>query len=125
MSSFLDEFLIVALFKDLCALHTTWTADMLVWLGFSINEAKSERTPRQTIVYLGVIFNLHTCTIVLPLEQVAKVLYQCRQLISSATTTRRILESFVGLLNFAGPMLRLGKLFTTPIIIWMNTFSSA
>ena len=113
----LDDFLKVALYKNLCALHTTWTADLLVWLGFSINKEKSERTPRQSIVYLGVLFNLHTCSMALPPEQVHNVISQCEQLCHSSTTTRRILESFLGLLNFAGPMLRLGKLFTTPIII--------
>ena len=102
VSSFLDDFLIAARLRVLCALHTTWTADLLEWLGFSINEEKSERTPRQSIVYLGVLLNLQTMTLALPPEQVANVADQCNRVVHSRSVTRRQLESVVGLLNFAG-----------------------
>ena len=53
------------------------------------------------------------------------VLSQCEGVILSYQVTRRQLESVVGLLNFAGPMLQLGRLLLTPVIVWMNTFSLA
>ena len=119
----MDDFLIVAQFRDLCDLHTCWTANLLVWLGFSINK-KLERTPRQSIVYLGVL-NLHSLSIALPPppEQVANVASQSGMLLQAKSITRRQLEAVVGLINFAGPMLCFGKLFIMPII-WMNAFSS-
>ena len=45
VSSFLDDFLIAAHHRLLCLIHTTWAADLLEWLGFMINEKKSERIP--------------------------------------------------------------------------------
>ena len=54
----------------------------------------------------------------------ANVATQCAELVAAESVTRRQLEAVVGLLNFAGPMLRLGKLFISPIIIWMNSRSS-
>ena len=60
----------------------------------------------------------------LPLAQVANVAIQCDRLVTSETVIRRQLEAVVGLLNFAGAMLRLGRLFITPIIIWMNSFTT-
>ena len=122
--SVLNDFLIAARLRVLCALHTTWTADLLEWLGFSINEEKSERNPRQSIVYLGMLLNLQTMTLALPPEQVANVATQCNRVVRSRRVTRRQLEAVVGLLNFAGPMLQLGKLFLTPVIVWMNSFTS-
>ena len=64
-------------------------------------------------------------TLSLPPNHVNQVLSQCKLMLGFQTVTRRQLEAIVGLLNFAGPMLHLGKLFLTPIIIWMNSFTSA
>ena len=49
-------------------------------------------------------------TFALPPDHVDKVLSQCGEVIRSDQLTRRQLESVVGLLNFAGPMLQLGRL---------------
>ena len=111
-------------FRDLCDLHTSWTATLLVWFGFNTNEEKSERTPRQSIIYLGFLLNFQTLSLALPPAQVANVATQCDRLVASETVTHRQLEAVVGLLNFAGPMLHLGRLFITQIIIWMNSFTT-
>ena len=89
-----------------------------------VNEEKSERIPSQTIIYLGVQIDIKNMTLSLPPDHVNQVLNQCGHMIVSHKVTRRQLEAVVGLLNFAGPMLQLGRLLLTPIIIWMNTFSS-
>ena len=68
--SFLDDFLIAAHQSHLCSLHTTWTADLLEWLGFMINEKKSEQAPPQTIIYLGVQIDLRNMTLALPQDHV-------------------------------------------------------
>ena len=83
VSSFLDDFLIAAHQSHLCSLHTTWTADLLEWLGFMINEEKSERAPCQTIIYLGVQINLRNMTLALPPDHVDRVLSQCKGVILS------------------------------------------
>ena len=63
-------------------------------------------------------------TLVFPPKQVANVVAQCSRVVHSKRVTRRQLEAVVGLLNLAGSMLQLGKLFLTPVIIWMNSLTS-
>ena len=89
ISSFLDDFLIAAHQRFLCSLHTTWTADLLEWLGFQINDEKSERAPRQTIIYLGVLLNPRDRTLALPPDDVTSVIAQCKRVIKSCRVTRR------------------------------------
>ena len=121
VNSFIDDFIILALSKAQGSLHTLWTENLLRWLGFNINESKSVRTPLQLTEYLGVLLNLRTLTLALPLEKVNLILARTSQVSSSPSTTRRQLESLVGLLNFAAPLLPLGRLYLAPIIIWMNS----
>ena len=90
-----------------------------------VNEEKSERIPSQTIIYLGVQIDLKNMTLSLPPDHVNQVFTQCKLMIAFQKVTRRQLEAVVGLLNFAGPIVQLSKLFLTPIIIWMNSFTSA
>ena len=121
VNSFIDDFIILALSKAQGSLHTLWTENLLRWLGFNINESKSVGTPLQVTEYLGVQLNLRTLTLALPLEKVNLILARTSQVSSSPSTTRRQLESLVGLLNFAAPLLPLGRLYLAPIIIWMNS----
>ena len=120
ISSFLDDFLIVAVTKALATLHTTWAKNLLQWLGFRINHTKSSVVPLQEIEYLGVLLNLRRLTMALPLNKVEKVLSMTRDASTSLEMTRRELERLVGYLNFAAPTLPLGRLHLIPLVGWMN-----
>ena len=37
VTSYLDAFLVLAVTRALCALHSAWTEKLLIWLGFDIN----------------------------------------------------------------------------------------
>ena len=61
ISSFIDDFLNLAITKDQAAQHNFWTRSVLTWLGFRINEKKSQQNPCQILEYLGVLIKcLHT-----------------------------------------------------------------
>ena len=123
LSSFLDDFLILAITKSQAVLHTSWTKRVLIWLGFEINLEKSSETPRQSMEYLGVLLNLRTLTISLPKDKVALILSLCQDTLVKRWVSRRDLEGLVGLLNFAHPMLPLGRMHLHPLIKWMNQFT--
>ena len=124
VSSFIDDFLILAVTSAQSLLHTKWTQNLLQWLGFQINFEKSSLSPLQSIEYLGVLLNLRNLTMALPLDKVNKIMSICQTTSSSFMMTRRQLESLVGLLNFAHPLLPLGRMHLTPIITWMNQHTS-
>ena len=124
LSSFLDDFLILAITKALAELHTSWTQRLLEWLGFSINLEKSSVIPLQRIEYLGLLLNLRTLTLALPAEKVQSLLSRCQTSFSSSEMTRRELERLVGFLNFAAPSLEYGRLHLVQIINWMNSHTS-
>lgn len=123
VTSFIDDFSILAITKALAALHTSWTKRVLIWLGFKINLEKSSESPRQSLEYLGVLLNLKTLTISLPKNKVALILSLCQDTLVKRSVSRRDLEGLVGLLNFAHPMLPLGRMHLYPLISWMNQFT--
>jgi len=124
VTSYLDDFLVLAVTRALCALHSAWTEKLLIWLGFDINYPKSSLVPSQSIEYLGILLNLRTLTLALPSDKVSRILALCQESSRVMETTRRELEALVGLLNFAHPILSLGRMWLQPLILWMNEHSS-
>ena len=120
VSSFIDDFLILAVTSAQAACYTTWTSRLLVWLGFEINTDKSSVTPLQEIEYLGILLNLRNLTLALPLDKIEGLLSSCKTAHDSLFISRRELESLVGKLNFAHQLIHLGRLLLNPVIIWMN-----
>ena len=125
ISSFIDDFLNLAITKDLAAQHNFWTRSVLTWLGFRINEKKSQQNPCQILEYLGVLINFKELNIVLPKDKVEKVLALTHRSIGSALISRRQVESVVGLLMFAHKMIPLGRMHVNKIITWQNRFTRA
>ena len=122
--SFLDDFLILASLFLLSKIHTKWTLDVLEWLGFTVNREKSSLVPLQKLEYLGIMLDLQSLSLSLPLEKVEKILSFCQEGLSSSWLTRRELERLVGFLNFATKALSLGRLYLIPIISWMNNHTT-
>ena len=124
VTSFLDDFLILARSYEEALAHTTVTIDLLQRLGFQINWEKSSTEPRRSLEYLGVTVDLASMTFSLPEEKVQKILSFCRDGLEASRLTRRELERLTGFFNFAAQYLRLGKLFLKPIVLWMNRNTS-
>ena len=124
VSSFLDDFLILAHSFQECLNHTAKVIDLLQRLGFRINWEKSSKSPQKRLEYLGVILDLDTLTFSLPEDKIQTILLYCRNGQTASLLSRRVLERLVGFFNFAAQYVRLGKLLLKPIQSWMNLNTS-
>ena len=124
VSSFFDDFLILAGSQQLAQAHTQLTKELLESLGFRINLRKSAFTPLQRLEFLGVVLDLKNLSLSLPQNKIEKVLRWVKEGGEKVFFSRRSLESLVGFLNFAAGYLPLGRLYLIPIIVWMNFHTS-
>ena len=124
ISSFLDDFLLLARSPLLLQKLTVIVLALFKKLGLSINQKKSKLAPSQKIEYLGVIFHLKTRQLSLPEEKVIQISRFCQEVQFLPCFSRRELESLLGLLSFAAPLIPLGRLRLRPLIAWMNMHSS-
>ena len=123
ISSFLDDFLILARSRQEALDHTRAAVDLLQRLGFHINWKKSVLVPQRRLEYLGVVLDLEAMTFSLPVEKVEKVL-SLVEVSDRHHIKRSVLESLVGFLSFAASYLPLGRLWIKPLQSWMNSRSS-
>ena len=123
LHSYLDDFAIFADSPKEVISGANVLKSTLQRLGFSINAKKSNFTPRQTIIYLGVQFNLLDLTLSLPREKILRITSASSEFMKRDTCSRRDMEQLVGLLNFAAYYVRLGRLHLLPLIRWMNRYT--
>ena len=95
-----------------------------MWLGFKIN-VKTSVSPVQSLVYLGVILDLKSLTLSLPLEKIVKLKNLCSTTVSKQQVSRADLEGLVGLITFSYSVIPIGRMYATPLIVWMNKHTSA
>ena len=124
ISSFLDDFLLLAESPEELNRISALVLDLFKRLGFSINKEKSITTPSQSLEYLGVLFLLKSQQLALPQEKVAKVSRLCKEMSQRSHASRRQLESLLGVLSFASSLVPLGRLRLLPLILWMNQNTS-
>lgn len=118
--SFLDDFLLLAKDPEQLRKDLAIVLRLLLDLGFNINWEKSSLVPQQVIRYLGVILDLKNLTLSLPEEKVQRMNAAASRLAGLETSTRRELESFLGLGNFCANYLPLGRLRLLPLVRWVN-----
>ena len=97
--------------------NTTVILDLFKRLGISINLKKSSLTPSRKVVFLGVLLHLDRMSLEIPPKTVQKIIALCGKAQDSTHLSRRQLESIMGLLNFAAPLVPLGRLRLRPILI--------
>ena len=124
ITSYLDDFLILAHSYEEAMDHTSKVITLLQDYGFQINWKKTSLAPQTRLEYLGVILDLRNQTFSLPEDKVQKVLEFCKKGQRFSVLTRRDLEKLVGFLNFAAQYLKLGKLLIKPIQRWMNSHTT-
>ncbi|CAL4085145.1 unnamed protein product, partial [Meganyctiphanes norvegica] len=108
--SYLDDFLFLSRSREGLLAITTHILDMFDRLHIKVNYKKSSLEPSQTVEYLGVILQLDSMTLCIPHSKVLGIITLCDQLMISSFCSRRLLESLVGVLNFASSFLPLGRL---------------
>ena len=123
ISSFLDDFLILAGSPREAVAHTKLTIDLLQRLGFHIKWKKSVLVPQKRLEYLGVMIDLEAMSFSLPREKIDKVLSLIK--VSEEPLVKRSdLDSLLGFLSFAASYLPLGRLWIKPLQFWVNSHSS-
>ena len=124
ITSYLDDFLILARSRQEALDQTQIVIDVLQRYGFNINWEKTSLEPLRVLDYLGVTLDLVNQTFSLPKEKVSRILAYCTMGRKAQFLTRRDLEKLVGYLNFAAQYLKLGRLFLKPIQAWMEKNTS-
>ena len=124
LHSYLDDFAVFGDTPKKVSAGANVLKSTLQRLGFSINRKKSNFHPRQTIVYLGVQFNLIDLTLSLPEEKILKIASASSEFARRVTCSRRDMEQLLGLMNFAAYYVRLGRLRLLPLFRWMNRHTS-
>ena len=122
--SYLDDFAFFASTKTGMRQAIREFKALLKRLNLSINMSKSDFTPKRSIEYLGVQFNLKPLSLSLPESKILSVQSESKSLMTRHACSRRDLESLIGLLNFVAEYIRLGRLRLLPLIRWMNHHTS-
>ena len=121
--SYLDDFLLLHPTRVGLVHNTDYVLSSFKRLGLSVNSAKSSLTPSREVVYLGVLLRLDRQTMEIP-TGTAQIISLCNETLSRSHLPRRRLESLLGLLNFAAPLVPLGRLRLRPLIMWVNRHTS-
>ena len=100
---YLDDILIIASSVEVLNSHKKRAIDLLESLGFIINYKKSNITPSQQIVFLGMLVDSMLMQFILPLRKSMRIQKQCRLLLSTRSPTIRHLSRVLGLLESCRP----------------------
>ena len=112
--AFLDDWLILAQSKQLCAAHTQQTVNAAVHLGFQLNMDKSDLIPSQQFSYLGMEFDTISMTVKPSQDRLDKLQRTIALLSSKRSASARELASLQGQLESLSSLVRLGRLHKRP-----------
>ena len=93
-----------------CLHNITTTTSLMIALGFKIILEKSVLLPTQTVKFLGFILNSITMTISLPEQRQVRIIGLCKQLREVTTLKIREVDSAIGTLVSALPVVSHGAL---------------
>ena len=112
---YLDDILILADSPQEATSHCSRLRSLLDRLGFTINLKKSELTPVQSFVYLGLRWDSVQMTVSLPKDKRADIRCCADNLLKTSHLTSRKLLRFLGKANFASIAVPRGRLWCRPI----------
>ena len=96
--SYIDDFFVAAP-RHLIASHLGRVESLLVEAGFSISE-KSNRSPCRVLKFLGICFHTPSLVSSIPMEKQDEIKEGALSLLQSSSVSRRLLEGFIGLVNY-------------------------
>ena len=100
---YLDDILIIASSIETLNRHKTLAISLLESLGFLINYEKSNLTPSQQIVFLGMLVDSASMQFILPQQKAVQIQKECRLLLNTNRPTIRHLSRVLGLLEACRP----------------------
>lgn len=114
MFAYLDDWLVIGESREACQKAVDSLVTLAVSLGFRINYDKSELTPSQKFVFLGMEFDLTEGLLRPTLARLAKISDVVSRILNQPVSAREWL-SFLGLLNATYDMVDLGRLKGRPL----------
>ena len=117
---YLDDWLIKAESPEKLLADLDVVLKLAKKLGILINWDKSDITPRQLFVHLGMRFDLKSCLVFPTLDALAKIKIWAKYLRQYRRATAKALLSFLGLLNHACEMVPMGRLQIRPFQFFVN-----
>ena len=100
-AAYLDDWLLWHHTENQLSVNLKLTIDQLLKLGFTINWEKSTLSPSTELERLGVVWQGLSGHWMMPKEKKKQINSTARSLLHSRMVTRRHLEAFLGMLNFA------------------------
>ena len=118
---YLDDWLIWADTLEEAQLHAQTTIKVLQFLGWIINFEKSDLTPSQDFLFIGMQFNTRRFTVA-PLPKICvKVQSVHQHWMANPNITARDLHRLLGMLVFIASLVRRGWLHLRPVQWWATT----
>ena len=99
---YLDDLLIIAPTREMCLHHTQLALQILIKLGFKINNKKSRLTPSQVFTWLGIDWDLKSHSAQVAQDKVQSLQTSLSFILHSSTCTKRIVMQLQGLANYIG-----------------------
>ena len=116
---YLDDWLLRSPNKSLLARQTSWLLDIIRRVGFVLNVAKSQLTPTQRLIHIGVEYHLDLGLMFPPMTRVQKFEDKISTLMSVPITTAYFFLSLLGLLSSATDAIPLGRLHLRPLQLYL------
>ena len=117
---YLDDWLLLAASEDLCARQCRRILDLCSSLGFVLNKEKSDLTPSQRFVYLGMAFDTIAWTISPSPERLTRLQTLLSSFHSKSSVTARQLAALLGVLESLAMLLPLGRLHKRLVQRWVR-----
>ena len=115
MRAYLDDWLVLSQSQQQCSESTGLVLHQSGSLGFALNESKSELSPSQDFVYLGMRFDTVAFLVRPAPARVTKLLALVRQLLAADRATARQLTSLLGTMESFAMIVPLGRVFKRPL----------
>jgi hypothetical protein len=114
-TSFIDDILQKNLCPHKLVQAMTYLLDILAYLGWKVNLEKSDLTPSQDFVHLGMHFVTHLNQVKLTDKRIDKLMSSILALELKSQTTPRELQSIIGMCQAAAELIPLGLATLRPV----------
>ena len=115
MLSHMDDWLILSHSRALCASQLNQVVSQACLLGFQIHPDKSEFTPQQTFIYLGIQFNTLAWSVQPAPKRVSALLQKVQTLCARQSAISRQIASILGAMESMASLLPLARVHKRPL----------
>ena len=106
---YIDDLLVIASTARLCEEHVRLVVDTIVTFGFLLNMKKSNLTPSQVFVYLGMVWDTVNWLLSIKPEREDHIRKNAQELMKSTSVTCRTVAVFLGRTNSAAGAIPLAR----------------